>query len=199
MWPVAASGTISTRRMLRPPMSRFALLSHDAAPEASRPLLAALASPDGRVANFYRALAHAPAALAAYLSLKERVGAGTLPTDLRERIAVRVAQVNACQYCLGAHVSVLRRLRVPEEEILAARRGSAPDPRQQDALRLVDDLLFRRAPARRGLTEEEALEVAANVALNVFSNAVNRLAGTELDVARVPLSDAPTPLDIPAP
>jgi AhpD family alkylhydroperoxidase len=77
--------------------------SIEAAPEASRPLLRAVEKQLGLVPNLFRLVATSPAALEGYLGMHGALAKGTLPAATRERIALAVAEQNACDYCLSAH------------------------------------------------------------------------------------------------
>ncbi|WP_222873535.1 hypothetical protein [Hankyongella ginsenosidimutans] len=61
------------------------------APEASRPLLDAVAKQFGSVPNLFRAVAFRPQALEGHLGMFGALGKGTLPAATRERIALAVA------------------------------------------------------------------------------------------------------------
>lgn len=152
----------------------------------------------------YRVFGHSPAALQGFLSLKNALGEGKLAPLERENIAVLVAQTNGCGYCLAAHAGTFRRLGGSAEELVAARQQQAADARTQSLLDVAAALLrldgaVDPEPALRaraaGVTDEELLEVAAHVALNVFSNAVNLLAATPLDLPAVPLALEPVPAE----
>ena len=82
-------------------MSRIATLQTiEAAPVASRPLLEAAKKQLGSVPNLFRVIANSPAALEGYLGLNGALVKGTLDAKTRERIAVAVAEINGCGYCL---------------------------------------------------------------------------------------------------
>ena len=80
------------------------------------------------------------------------------------------------------------------DEILAARRGDAADPRARAALHFagavvashggVDDADVERVRAA-GFDDGEIAELVAHVALNVFTNYLNRVAETEIDFPKV--------------
>jgi alkylhydroperoxidase family enzyme len=57
----------------------------------------------GFVPTLMRVLAHSPAALAGYLSLRDALAMGLLPVHLREQIAITVAATNDCDVCLASH------------------------------------------------------------------------------------------------
>src|SRR2546430_12142713 len=73
------------------------------APAASQPLLRAVKKQLGVVPNLFRLVATSPAALEGYLGLSDALGKGELPAATRERIALAVANINGCSYCLSAH------------------------------------------------------------------------------------------------
>lgn len=128
--------------------------------------------------NFYKVLGNSPSALDAYLALKRALVPGTLDSRSREEIALVIAKRNRSEYCRVVHANALQKL-----------GGPAPrDPKTEAVIDLARNVLegpdgsaLERARAA-GVSEEEALEVVAHVALNLFSNAVNVLAGTNVDV-----------------
>ena len=71
-------------------------------PLASQPLLDAVEKQLGVVPNLFRLIALSPAALQGFLGLNGALGKA-LDVKMRERIAIAVAQVNSCDYCLSAH------------------------------------------------------------------------------------------------
>ena len=72
----------------------------DAAPAAAQPLLQAVNAQLGMVPNLFRLLAASPAALEGMLGLSGALGKGALDAKTRGRIALTVAEVNGCSYCL---------------------------------------------------------------------------------------------------
>src|SRR6185295_17674288 len=75
----------------------------DAAPAASRPLLEAVKKQLGVVPSLFRLVSNSPAALEGYLGLMGALNKDKLPAPTRERIALAVAELNGCSYCLSAH------------------------------------------------------------------------------------------------
>lgn len=59
--------------------------------------------------NFWRALAHDPALLAAtWARLKEVMGAGTLDPLVKEMIYIAVSTANGCSYCVHSHTAAAK-------------------------------------------------------------------------------------------
>src|SRR5262249_36874860 len=121
------------------PMSRIPTpASIDAAPEAARPLLNGVKTQLGSVPNLYRMLANSPAALGGYLGLHGALAKGTIDGRTRERIALAIAEVNGCGYCLAAHTFIGTNLaKLDAAEIAANRAGRSNDPRAEAAVRFA--------------------------------------------------------------
>lgn len=153
----------------------------------------------GTLPNLFTTLARAPAALNGYLQLSETLSRGQLTPRQREMIAIVVAQANACAYCLAAHIAIGQGVGLNDEDIERARHGGAVDARDDAIAELAlwivrsrGDVNDRDLEAARqaGLDDGLIIEIVAQVALNVLTNYVNRVAGTELDFPAVDLSPA---------
>jgi AhpD family alkylhydroperoxidase len=81
-------------------MPRVNLVDPATATGASKPLLDEIKGAFGTAPNMFRAVANSPAALK---STWGALGAGTIGAKLGEKIAVAVADRDACAYCLAAH------------------------------------------------------------------------------------------------
>jgi len=173
-------------------MTRIAIPATIAdAPEASRPLLAAVEQQLGSVPNMFRTIATSPQALEGYLSMSGALGKGALPAATRERIALSVAEVNGCDYCLSAHTYLGRNLaKLDDAEITANRSGASNDPKADAAVRFaatvarergrVSDADFAAVKAA-GYTDAQVIEIVQHVALNVWTNFFNNTFQTEID------------------
>ena len=176
-------------------MARLTQISPEASSGRARDLLDAVKGRLGLVPNMTRAMASSPAALDGYLQLSRALGKGSLPAQVREQIALAVAQANGCDYCLAAHAAVGRMVGLTADQIRDSRLGTAVDPRADALIRFAlkvveargavgyDDLAAVRSA---GFDDAAIAEVVANVALHVFTNYFNRLAGTDLDFPAAP-------------
>jgi len=153
----------------------------------------------GVMPNIFTTFANSPAALSSYVQLGEQLARGRLTAAQRERIALAVAQENACQYCLSAHAALGRGAGLGDRDIDKARHGSAYDPFDKlvtsFALTLVRDraeLSDEQFAAAReaGLDDELMVEIVLNVTVNVMTNYLNKLASTEIDFPMVDLQSA---------
>ena len=83
----------------------------------------------GVVPNEARLLSSSPAALEAFAALQAGLSKA-LDVKTRERIAIAVAQVNGCDYCLSAHSYIATNFaKLAPEEIALNRKGASKDPR----------------------------------------------------------------------
>lgn len=175
-------------------MSRIEPITPSQTDPATAQTLAAVQAKLGMVPKLFSTLAHSPAALGAYLGLSDTLSGGRLNARQREIVALAVAQANACEYCLSAHTLMGKGNGLTESQMIDARQGSAADPLENAiatlAMRLarqrgvLSDAEFAAARAD-GLDDGLVLEVVAHVALNVLTNYVNHVAGTEVDFPRV--------------
>ncbi len=173
-------------------MSRIAIpATIEAAPVASQPLLEAVKAQLGVVPNLFRLVANSPAALEGYLGLSGALGKGSLPPPTRERIALAVAEINGCSYCLSAHTYLGKNLaRLDDAEITANRNGASNDPKADAAVRFAAKVARERghvaeedlrAVKMAGYDDAQLIEIVLHVALNTWTNYINEVAKTDID------------------
>lgn len=168
-----------------------ATASIEASPAASQPPLEGVKKQLGSVPNLFRTVANSPAALQGYLGLNGALAKGKLSAATRERIALTVAQINGCGYCLSAHSYIAKNLaKLDDGEIAANRDASSGDPRAEAALRFAAKVVQARGRVsdadvsevkRAGYDDAEVIEIVAHVALNTLTNYVNEVAKTDID------------------
>ncbi|MGK7754181.1 MULTISPECIES: carboxymuconolactone decarboxylase family protein [unclassified Roseovarius] len=173
-------------------MSRIQLpASIDAAPAAAQPLLEGVRKMLGSVPNLFRLTANSPAALEGYLGLSGALAKGILTPQTRERIALAVAEINGCDYCLSAHTYLAKTLaKLDEAEIAANRAGGSSDAKADAAVRFAAKLVRERgqvsdadvsAVKMAGYSDAEIVEIVAHVALNTLTNYLNEAFDTPID------------------
>lgn len=175
-------------------MSRIAIPTREASPEKSKPLLDAVEQQLGVIPNLFRLVGISPAALEGYLGLNGALGR-TLDAKTRERIALAVAQANGCDYCLSAHTYLgLNLAKIDEAEIALNRGGHSGDAKADAAIVFARRVLDARgrvsdadlsAVRDAGFTDAQIVEIVLSVALNVLTNYVNNVAGTDIDFPEV--------------
>jgi uncharacterized peroxidase-related enzyme len=171
-------------------MQRIPALATAAAPAASQPLLEAVHKKLGMVPNLFKTFAHSPAVLQYYLAGSEALGGGALPAALREQIALVTAGENECDYCASAHTLMGKGAGLQAAEMAANLRGRSADAKTQAALDFAAAIVSERgrisdtqlaAVRAAGYGDAEVVEIVTNVAVNIFTNYFNHIAGTVID------------------
>lgn len=125
-------------------MSRITLIDHNNANAEQKALRDAIKSQLGMLPNFLKVFANSPVALKAFLGLHGVANEGTLSALTRERIALALAQQNACEYCLSAHTAIGRKTGLTSSEMSANRLGSSEDAKAAVAVKLARSLSEHR-------------------------------------------------------
>ncbi|NMM11265.1 MAG: carboxymuconolactone decarboxylase family protein [Polaromonas sp.] len=172
-------------------MSRLSIPTVDNSVAGSKPLLAAVLKQLGVVPNLMKLVGHSPAALEGYLALNGALGKGKLSVQLRERIALAVAEYNGCDYCLSAHDYLGQNVaKLSRAELDAAREGRSEDASTKAALQFALRVAQSRGRVSdadiatlrlAGFDEAAVIEIVANVAVNVLTNYINNVAQTDID------------------
>jgi len=171
-------------------MPRIQPINHDDASPEARKLLEQVQASMGAVPNLIATMAHSPAVANAYLGMSQALSKGKLNSKLREQIALAVGEANSCQYCVSAHSMLGSKAGLSEAEVTAARRGTAPDPASAKALAFARQLVVDRGNVtdddldtlrKAGFCDGAINEIVAHVAMNLFTNYFNHVAGTEID------------------
>ncbi len=175
-------------------MNRIDQIDPATATGKSKQLLDAVQTKLGIIPNMTRVMANAPAALDGYLQFSGALAKGNLTAKVREQIALAVAEINLCGYCLSAHTFIGGKLGLTDVEIADARHANAAMDDTDAILKLARTVVLQRgeisdatltAARQAGLTNGQIVETIANIALNVFTNYVNRVAGTVVDFPEV--------------
>ena len=165
------------------------------APEASRPLLQKIAqsSPTGRPLNAHAQMAHSPAVLASYTSLRAMIAEhGTLDSKVSWALNLTTAATVGNDYMIGIASRFARVNGWTEAQIAALRTGTTTGDTKMDALTgvireaaansgNVTDVTWNAAQ-RGGWSDTELAEAFAQLGLTVFTGYFLNYAQTESDV-----------------
>jgi len=172
-------------------MSRLLIPSVESSPAASVPLLDAVKKQLGVVPNLMKLVGNSPAALEGYLSLNGALGKGRLGAKTGERIALAIAEINRCDYCLSAHTYLATHVaKLDATEIGANRLGTSTDAKADAAVRFAASIAQQRGHVSSaevenikaaGYSDGEIVEIVLHVALNTLTNYVNSVAQTDID------------------
>jgi uncharacterized peroxidase-related enzyme len=172
-------------------MTQFPVHTAETAPAESRPLLEGLGRSFGFVPNLFGVFAESPAALRGGLAIYEAFSTSSLSRAAQQIVMLAASEANDCEYCVAAHTSLAKRLRV-DSATLDAVRGRTPlaDPKL-DALatftrkvveqrgRLLDAEVAAFLDA--GYTRAQVLEVLLGVGMKTFNTYVDHIAHTPLN------------------
>ena len=178
----AHSGRIAGESM--PPrrisgMKGLPLIQPEDASGETADLLAATQQALGITPNLVKALANSPAVLRAYLGFSGALRGGSLPAAVHEQLGLLVAQEAGCDYCLSAHTYIGTKLAgLSQPEAAQAREGRSGQRLAAVALGFAAALLRGQGhvtdaelcAARDGLSDSQLAEVAAHVALGIFTS-----------------------------
>ncbi|HME06692.1 MAG TPA: peroxidase-related enzyme [Bryobacteraceae bacterium] len=180
-------------------MSRVAIPALDDVPAASKPILDAVHKQLGVVPAMFRLIATSPAALQGFAANNGAL-TKTLDVKTRERIALAVAQVNGCDYCLSAHSYLgLNLAKITPEEVALNRKGQSGDAKADAAVRFAAKIVRERghitdadikAVRDAGFSDGQIVEIIAVTAENIFTNLLNVVAETDIDFPVVRAGDA---------
>ncbi len=173
-------------------MSRLPLHNADTAPEGSRALLRRVLANNGYLPNLVAALANAPAALEAYLTVGEINGRASLSLAEREVVQIVAASIHGCDFCVSGHSALaLKKAGLPRCQVVALQQRAKLDDARLDALvdftRAV--IVSRGAVAdgelaaflAAGFDVAQALEVILGVSLATLCNFANNFARNEIN------------------
>ena len=175
-------------------MSRIEPINYETSTGKAKELLDAVKGKLGVTPNMMKTMAQSPAVLEAYLNFLGSLAEGALNGKTREQIALITAEENGCGYCASAHTAIGKMVGLDTDAILAARKGHSSDAKIEVALKFARTLILNRGEVTdanvqevrdAGFSDGEIGEIVANVALNVFTNYFNIVAGTEIDFPKV--------------
>ena len=103
------------------------------------------------------------------------------------------SETNSCSYCTSILSAVAPSAGLSADDILAGRTGNSEDRRTKAALAFANDVLESRgkvsdqqlaAVRDAGFGDAEIVEIVASVVLGCFTNFLNNVADTDLDIPK---------------
>jgi uncharacterized peroxidase-related enzyme len=174
-------------------MPRIKPVAPEEATGKTKELYEGLQKKMGKVINIFQIMGHSPSVLNAYLQFSGALAESSLDARLREQIALATAQTNRCDYCLSAHSTIGKTVGLSEQDLLNARQYRSEEARTQAALEFTRRVVESRAQVSdadveglraAGFNDQEVVEIIGIIALNMFTNYFNHIAGTEVDFPR---------------
>lgn len=148
----------------------------------------------GTVPNLISTMANSPSVAKAYLGFSQALASGALQPRLREQLALVVGETNSCDYCVAAHTALAKGVGLSNQETCDARKAVSGDSKEQSALEFARKVVQQRGVMadhefedlrQAGYTDGEICEIVAHVAMNIFTNYFNHIAGTVVDFPSV--------------
>lgn len=180
-------------------MNRINVVNEANANAEQKELYAAITSQLGMIPNFLKVFANSPAALRAFLGLHGIASEGSLDLQTKERIALTVAEKNACQYCVSAHTAIGRKAGLSNEEINANRSGTSQDSKAAAAVKFARALVEHNGDVtttellevrNAGYSESDVVEIITHVGMNILTNILGKASQIEIDFPKVALQEA---------
>jgi uncharacterized peroxidase-related enzyme len=150
------------------------------APESLRPVLEAVVRQLARAPGMFRLIAVSAETPEGHLDLFGAFGRVTLLAATRERIALAIAEVNGCSYCVPAQTCLGRNVdRRDDDEIAANRNSASNDSRADAAVGFATTVARERgrvtdadfaAVKRAGYTDAQIAEIVAHTGTTYFND-----------------------------
>lgn len=175
-------------------MARTAALKPEQVPADSKATLDAFSKGLGFTPTMMASFAQSPVAFNAWATLLGSLSKA-LDVKTRDSIGLAVSEVNGCNYCLTVHSFTAQHMaKLPEDEIILARKGHAKDPKRDAALQFARKVIETRgqvadadlqAVRDAGYTDANIMEIVALVAMYSLTNFFNNVFDPEKDFPAV--------------
>lgn len=171
-------------------MALVSYVSNQQAAEKVKPVFEGMEKKIGAVPNVFRAMAHNPEMLEAFLALNATLPRTQLDSRLRELAYIKTSELNGCDYCLHHHRTLGKKAGLNDRQVAETADGEtsdAYDELQRDVMRYaeqvtrhihVEDPLFNRL--RQSLNDRQIVELAMTVGIANFTNRVTETLRMEL-------------------
>jgi uncharacterized peroxidase-related enzyme len=171
-------------------MALVSYVSNQDAAEKVKPVFEGMEKKLGVVPNIFRALAHYPQMLEAFLALNATLPRTELNGRLRELAYIKTSELNACDYCLYHHRSLGKKAGLNERQVSEtsmSETSDAYDDLERDVMRYaeevtrhinVSDALIGRL--KQQLNDREIVELAMTVGIANLTNRVTETLRMEL-------------------
>jgi uncharacterized peroxidase-related enzyme len=179
-------------------MQRLLSVNPDSASGPTQDLLNSVEDAFGSIPNVAKVMANSPAVLQSFLGFATAMREAKIGEKLHNQLKLNTSEANSCHYCTSILTAVAPSAGLSADEILAGRTGNATDQRTKAALTFAQDVRQQAgrvdpsqlaAVREAGFDDGEIVEIVASVVLGSFTNLLNNVADTELDVPRA----APVP------
>jgi uncharacterized peroxidase-related enzyme len=171
-------------------MAIVSYISDQDAAEKVKPVFEGMQKKLGTVPNVFRAMAHNPDMLEAFLALNATLPRTQLNGKLRELAYIKTSELNECDYCLHHHRALGKKAGLNDRQVTEtaeSETSGAYDELERDVMRYaeevtrhinVSDELIGRLKKKLG--DRELVELAMTVGIANFTNRVTETLRLEL-------------------
>jgi alkylhydroperoxidase family enzyme len=174
-------------------MQRIRSIQPEQARGRTKELLDTVQNAFGMVPNAAKVMANSPAVLESFLAFSKAMGGAKIGTRLHNQVKLTTSETNSCDYCTSILSAVAPSAGLSAADILAGRTGNSEDRRIKAALAFANEVLENRgkvstqqlaAVREAEYGDSEIVEIVASVVLGCFTNFLNNVADTELDIPK---------------
>lgn len=174
-------------------MQRLKQVENENANGRTAALLARVEDTFGMVPNTARVMANSPHVLESFLAFSDSMSGSSIGDKLHNQLKLATSESNSCDYCTSILCAIGPTAGLTADDILDGRRGNSEDERADAALKFGRAVLSEsgkvsdeavRAIRDAGFHDGEIVEIVASVVLGCFTNFLNNVADTEIDVPR---------------
>ena len=172
-------------------MQRVHSVNPQVAQGRTKELLDTVLQAFGMIPNTAKVMANSPAVLDSFLAFSTAMGKVQIGEKLHNQLKLSTSETNSCDYCTSILCAIAPSAGLSADDILAGRTGKSVDQRTEAALKFAEDVLESRgkvtnqqlaAVRQAGFGDGEIVEIVASVVLGCFTNFLNNVADTELDI-----------------
>ncbi|MAT70553.1 MAG: peroxidase [Planctomycetaceae bacterium] len=172
-------------------MQRISSVAPASATGRVRELFDQLEQAFGAVPNTAQVMANSPAVLESFVAFANAMSGVGIGGKLHNQVKLSTSETNACEYCTSILSAVAPSAGLSADDVVAGRTASADDARTDAALKFAAAVLDTggnvsdaqlQAVRDQGFGDAEIVEIVTSVVLGCFTNFLNNVADTELDV-----------------
>jgi alkylhydroperoxidase family enzyme len=172
-------------------MQRLNSVSPQEAQGRTKELLDTVQQAFGMIPNTAKVMANSPAVLDSFIAFSTAMGKVQIGGKLHNQVKLTTSETNSCDYCTSILSAVAPSAGLSAADILAGRTRNSEDRRTKAALAFANTVLESRgkvsdqqltAVRDAGYGDGEIVEIVASVVLGCFTNFLNNVADTDLDI-----------------
>lgn len=176
-------------------MQRIAAVDPETATGQTQELLDATQSALGVLPNSTRIMANSPPVLKSFLHFHKTMSDVSIGGKLHNQLKLLTSESNNCNYCTSLLHDIGPKAGLTESDILEGRAGTTEDSRTTAALQFAKQVMENHGSVSdeelkrvrdAGYNDAEIVEMIGSVVLGCFTNFLNNVANTELDIAAAP-------------